>query len=206
MSLRNLAFSAEDVVLRLKQRPYGMKDSGDHVLNNAGVKSGSASWKRAAVLIALIEREQGLNVILTRRTAILQEHSGQIAFPGGKVETSDASDQAAALREAREEVSLDCSNVSVLGVQPAYYTGTGYEVIPVIGLVTNDIDLQANPDEVEEIFAVPLSFLMNPANHLIVSKEIRGQRRSFYAIPYQDYYIWGATAGMIRALYERLYA
>ena len=162
--------------------------------------------KQAAVLVALIARDHGLNVILTRRSGHLPTHAGQIAFPGGRCDVTDKDVGATALREAHEEVGLDPSYVTLLGVSDAYETVTRFAVTPVVGLVNSLASLKADPSEVDEIFEVPLAFLMDPANHVPQSREYNGVTRQFYAMPYDDYYVWGATAGMLRALYLRVFA
>lgn len=158
----------------------------------------------AAVLIPLIDHESGLTVLLTRRTDHLASHAGQIAFPGGRREPEDADDVEAALREAEEEVGLPPAKVRVLGVLPPYVTGTGYRVAPVVGLVRPPLDLRADPHEVADIFEVPLAFVVDPASHQQHYRDIGGARRHFYVLPWQDRYIWGATAGMLVNLARRL--
>jgi 8-oxo-dGTP pyrophosphatase MutT (NUDIX family) len=171
----------------------------------SGSRPDAPILKRAAVLVPLIVREHGLNVLLTRRSSDLPTHAGQIAFPGGRCEDSDADVGATALREAHEEVGLDPSHVTLLGVSDAYETVTRFAVTPVVGLVDPAATLRPDPREVAEIFEVPLSFLMDPANHVPQSREYEGVARRFYAMPYGDYYVWGATAGMLRALYLRVF-
>lgn len=179
---------------------------GDYYLND-GMKNTliTNAIKPAAVLIGLIARESGVNVILTKRAETLNNHSGQIAFPGGRIDDEDASAEAAALREAWEEIGLDINEVEVMGRLPNYHTGSGYRVAPVIGFVREGADFKINPDEVDYMFEVPLSFLMDEANHQKTSKTWNDQERFFYAIPYGEYYIWGVTAGMIRVLYNRVF-
>lgn len=161
----------------------------------------------AAVLIALVDRPQGLTLLLTRRTAHLNNHPGQISFPGGRAEDYDATPADTALREAREEIGLDASHVDIIGTLPDYLTGTGYHVVPVVGLVTPPFTLAAEHNEVADIFEVPLAFLMDGKNHQRLSYELpAGGRRRFYAMPYQNYFIWGATAGMVRNLFHFLRA
>ncbi|WP_227544759.1 CoA pyrophosphatase [Sapientia aquatica] len=162
----------------------------------------------AAVLITLVQREAGLHVLFTRRTAHLKHHAGQISFPGGRTEKSDLDVIQAALREAREEIGLDSATVDVLGTLPDYYTGTGYRVTPVVAALVSSPSLQSEINEVAEIFEVPLAFLMDGSNHQLRSAIFpkQGARRSFYSIPYNDYFIWGATAGMLRNLFHFLRA
>ena len=161
---------------------------------------------RAAVLIPLVRRPQGLTILLTMRTDHLSSHAGQVSFPGGRSEAFDASPIATALRETQEEVGLAREHIEVLGHLPDYLTGTGYQVTPVVGLVTPPFELRADPSEVAEIFEVPLAFLMDGLNHQRLSVELPGGRRSFYAMPYERFYIWGATAGMLRNLFHLLRA
>ena len=163
-------------------------------------------FKPAAVLIGLVERDGEAQVILTKRAEKLSNHSGQIAFPGGKIDEDDASPEAAALREAWEEIGLDINEVDILGRLPDYYSGSGYLIAPVIGAVSASADYEINTDEVEYKFEVPLSFLMNPDNHLRASRYFAGKDRHYYEMPYDDHYIWGVTAGMIRVLYDRVFA
>ncbi len=161
----------------------------------------------AAVLIALVLREE-VTVLLTQRTAHLSTHSGQIAFPGGKVDDTDVDATAAALREAREEIGLAAHYVEVLGTLPTYTTGSAYIVTPVVALVHPGFSLAPNPDEVADVFEVPLGFLMNPGNHRRHKLEWQGEQREWLSIPYHDAtgerFIWGATAGMLRNLYRFL--
>jgi 8-oxo-dGTP pyrophosphatase MutT (NUDIX family) len=168
--------------------------------------------RKAAVMLALVQRETidgrpELDLLLTRRNASLREHSGQIALPGGRVDESDASDEAAALREAFEEIGLSSSNVQVLGSLSRYVTGTGFDIAPVVGIVHQPFVAKMSEGEVSEVFQVPLSFLMNPTNHRRHVVEISpGSQRTFYSMPYQNYFIWGATAAMLRNFYRMLAA
>lgn len=163
----------------------------------------------AAVLLPLVMRES-LSLLLTTRTAHLSTHSGQIAFPGGKVDAEDADATAAALREAQEEIGLPPSHVEVLGSLPQYVTGTQFFITPVVALVRPGFVLQPNPHEVDDVFEVPLAFLMDPANHRRHGLAWDGVVREWYSMPYQDgdreRFIWGATAGMLRNLYRFLTA
>jgi 8-oxo-dGTP pyrophosphatase MutT (NUDIX family) len=168
----------------------------------------------AAVLVPLVERDE-LTVLLTQRTDHLTDHPGQISFPGGRTEPEDPDATATALREAREEIGLAESHVDVLGAMPTYTTGTGFIVTPVVALVRPGFDVQADPFEVAEVFEVPLAFLMNPAHHRRHAIELGGVRREFLSIPWQGldsegrprrYFVWGATAAMLRNLYRFLAA
>lgn len=161
----------------------------------------------AAVLIPIVMRDDGPMLLLTQRTAHLSDHAGQVSFPGGRMEESDTSTVDAALRETEEEIGLQRRHIEVLGTLPDYFTGTGYQVTPVVALVWPPFDLQADPHEVAEIFEVPLVFLMDGANHQRRTIEIsEGGRRTFYAMPYDRFFIWGATAGMLRNLFHFLRA
>lgn len=159
----------------------------------------------AAVLVPLVMRDE-LTVLLTQRTQQLSNHAGQVAFPGGKQDAEDRDAMATALREAQEEVGLDASHVEVLGNLPSYQTGTAFVVTPVVGLVQPHLSLRPNPEEVDQVFEVPLRFLLDPANHRRHYLEWQGQRREWFSMPYNDAgherFIWGATAGMLRNFYR----
>lgn len=156
----------------------------------------------AAVLVPLVLRDDAASVLLTRRTDHLHHHPGQISFPGGRVEKGDASPVATALRETQEEIGLGADRVELIGALPDYFTGTGFRVTPVVGFVHPPFELTLDTFEVAEAFEVPLSHFLDPANHLRHSLEIEGRTRHFHAMPYGDYYIWGATAGMLMSLYR----
>lgn len=158
----------------------------------------------AAVLVPVVQRDE-LTVLFTQRTAHLNDHPGQVAFPGGRSEAEDGSPIVTALREAEEEIGLPRSQVDVLGTLPEYNTSTGFRVTPVVGLVTPPIDLKLDSFEVAEVFETPLSFLLDPANHQRMSMEFAGAMRQFWAMPFESYYIWGATAGMVVSLYRFLF-
>ena len=176
--------------------------------------------QEAAVLIPIVLRgDQGTepHILLTQRTLHLSSHAGQIAFPGGKVDAEDASAEDAALREAEEEVGLAPQFVNILGTMPTYVTGTAFHITPVVGLVSPDHVVTPNAFEVAAVFEVPLSFLMNPANHRLHEWERDGVKRQWYSMPYfepptsatdqpVERFIWGATAGMIRNFYRFLLA
>jgi len=158
----------------------------------------------AAVLIPIVLREDGPTMLLTTRASGLRSHSAQVAFPGGRVDAVDGSPVVTALRETEEEIGLSREHVQTVGFLDAYLTGTGYRIVPVVGLIAPPFDLTLNPHEVDDAFETPLAFLMNPANHHREGREWKGRYRTYYAMPFGDRYIWGATAGMIRNLYERL--
>lgn len=162
------------------------------------------SLRAAAVLIPIIAHPDGATVLLTRRADTLASHTGQIAFPGGRLESGETA-VAAALREAKEEVALNPTAVEILGLSEPYETVTGFLVTPVIGWIATAPTLAADPDEVAEMFEAPWDFLMDAANHRRDSHDHDGTSRLFWAMPWQDRYIWGATAGIIRSLRDRLY-
>ena len=159
--------------------------------------------RAAAVLAPIVAREDGLTVLLTQRASGLRAHSGQIAFPGGKIDPGETA-LAAALREAEEEIGLDRAFVEPLGWLDAYSTGTGFRIAPLVALVRPGFTLTLNAGEVADVFETPLAFLMDAANHQIHERQIAGGTRRFYAMPHGERYIWGATAGMLRNLWERL--
>lgn len=193
------------VLERLGRRPAEVV--GDHTLNPHIADMFSAIERRpAAVLIPVIERTPEATLLLTVRVNGLRAHAGEIAFPGGRVDADDPTPEAAALREAEEEIGLGSEFVDVLCRGPDYLTGSGYRIGLVIALVRPGFQLTPNPAEVAEVFEVPLSFVMDPANHRNGSRDWRGVTRHFVEMPYGDRYIWGVTAGILRVLYERLYA
>ena len=159
----------------------------------------------AAVLIPVVDHPQP-TVLLTQRSPHLSSHAGQISFPGGKIDATDASPLDAALREACEEVGLKREFVEPIGYLDLYGTAFGFRILPTVARVRPGFQLTITHSEVDDAFEVPLSFLMNPANHQVHSKEFRGMERFYYAMPFAERYIWGATAGMLRVLYERIYS
>jgi 8-oxo-dGTP pyrophosphatase MutT (NUDIX family) len=188
---------------RLHPEPPGPQAAGgDHILNQGWRPTLTAPPKPAAVLVGIVDRPEPA-VILTRRAAALRSHSGQIAFPGGRVDPSDASPVAAALREAWEEIGLDQTLVRPLGYLDPYLSGSGYIVQPVVARVEATYTLCLNPLEVDEAFEVPLAFLMDEANHELHAREWQGVVRQYYAMPFGTHYIWGVTAGILRGLHER---
>lgn len=163
--------------------------------------------RRAAVLIPLVARPEGVTVLLTRRTDHLKNHAGQISFPGGRAEEFDSSPIETALRETEEEVGLHRRHIEIIGVLPDHATVTAYRITPVVALVQPPFDLRPDPGEVAEIFEVPLAFLMDGLNHQRREMDLpdRG-RRTFYSMPYETYFIWGATATILRNLFHLLRA
>jgi 8-oxo-dGTP pyrophosphatase MutT (NUDIX family) len=160
-------------------------------------------YRPAAVLIAITDRPDP-GVILTLRPNWLRSHAGQVAFPGGKIDTDDADAVAAALREAHEEIALASHHVAILGEADPYYSGSGYRIAPVIGVIPPDLPLEANPEEVEELFEVPLDFLLDPANAQMRTAIWQGQERQYYDMDWQGRRIWGVTAGIIANLARRI--
>jgi len=160
--------------------------------------------KRAGVLVPLVNRSEGVTVLLTQRTAHLQKHAGQIAFPGGGWEPQDPDLVTTALRETEEEIGLPREQIEVLGRLGVYETTSAYAVTPVVGWIEPPFALTIDPFEVEEAFEVPLSFILDPVNHTRESRVRDGLRRHFYVLPYENRYIWGATAGMLINLYDVL--
>lgn len=161
------------------------------------LESDIAEARPAAVLVPIVQHADALTVLFTQRTTHLKAHAGQVSFPGGRAEPGDASPEFTALREAEEEIGLKPERVELLGRLPDYHTRTGYVVAPVIGLVVPPLALVPDPREVDDIFEVPLAFLLDPANHRRQTREWQGRTVGFYEMPYGNRYIWGATAGMI---------
>ncbi|MET0272638.1 MAG: CoA pyrophosphatase [Phenylobacterium sp.] len=177
----------------------------DYDLSPAWTHDPAVELKPAAVLVGLVERAQGYSVLLTRRSDTLRNHTGQVALPGGRRDPGETA-WATALREANEEIGLDPGLVTLAGLSTPYQTGTGYLITPVVGFVAQGFSLTANPDEVADIFETPFGFLMDPGNYQQQERELpTGEKRRFYAVSHEDRYIWGATAGILRALYDRLY-
>jgi 8-oxo-dGTP pyrophosphatase MutT (NUDIX family) len=200
----------EELARRLTARKPGIRRSpgpdgstrGDRDLN-PGMPV-SPSLVPAAVLVPLVERPEGYTVLLTRRTDHLANHAGQVSFPGGRIEKSDNDPAQAALRETEEEIGLGRAHIDLIGRLDDYVTGTGFRVVPVVGLVRPPFALAPDPFEVAEAFEVPLAFILDPANHQRCSRTDKGRERHFYAMPYERHYIWGATAGILVNLYEVL--
>lgn len=177
--------------------------TGDHAV--AGMVAEERALTPAAVLVPLVERLDGYTVLLTQRTAHLEHHAGQISFPGGRAEEGDASPVETALREAEEEIGLQRQQVvEIAGFLDLYQTVTGFLVTPVVGLVTPPFELRLDAFEVAEAFEVPLEFILDPRHHEHRSMLYKGQQRRYYVIPYEDRFIWGATAAMLVGLARRL--
>ena len=162
--------------------------------------------REAAVLIGVIERGGEGHVLLTKRTQALRTHSGQVALPGGRIDAEDGSARAAAVRECEEETGIAPHHIRPVGELPIYLSGSGYRIHPVLAVIEGEPAMTPNPHEVEDLFEVPLSFLMDRLNHRLGSRVWQGRRRYYYEMPYGEHYIWGVTAGIIRSAYERLYA
>lgn len=158
----------------------------------------------AAVLVPILNRVQGPTLLFTQRTAHLHDHAGQISFPGGKVDDGDSDRVATALRETEEETGVPHERVEILGRLPDYDIMTGFRVTPVVGWVQPPAQFKPDPFEVAEVFEVPLTFFLDPANHQRHSRIVNGVTRHFYAMPFGERYIWGATAGMLYSLYQVL--
>lgn len=204
-------FTADDLRRRVERVGDDDTDAdlGDHRWNPGHPRLDdllNIKLRAAAVLIAVVDRPHGATVILTQRTEALRNHSGQVAFPGGRIDPTDPTPEFAALREADEEIGLRPGLVDVIGRMPDYKSGSGFRIAPVIGIVRPGFTLDINPGEVEAAFEVPLGFLMDPANHTKGSRVWNDIEWSFFDMPYQGRRIWGVTAGIIRSLYERYYA
>ncbi|MEM1129085.1 MAG: CoA pyrophosphatase [Pseudomonadota bacterium] len=195
------AFARIDRALRLEGQV-----SSDFDLNPGIKLAPDRRLSDAAVLVGLSEGADGLEVILTKRSSRLRHHPGQIAFPGGKTDPEDASPEAAALREAREEIGLPASVVRVMGRLPTHETVTGFIVTPVVAEITAPFEERREAGEVDEVFRVPLTHLGDPGRYRVEWRLWRGQRRHFYVVPWGPYYIWGATARILRGLADRLAA
>ena len=181
-------------------------DENRHVIAADIIAKREAAGKvtKAAVLIPLVLKEEGLSVLLTQRTNHLRDHAGQISFPGGRMDPEDQSPSDTALRESQEEIGLDPKRVEIIGHMPQYLTVSGYSVTPVVGLVQAQAEYVLDEFEVADVFEVPLSFLLDPANHQVRLWQSEQGGRRFYSMPYENRFIWGATAGMLRNLYHLL--
>jgi 8-oxo-dGTP pyrophosphatase MutT (NUDIX family) len=210
------AFSIDDLRARARSQlslslpehamdPVAQRASSDYALNPPGPgRDFIARAQPAAVLAPIIARSSGPTMLLTLRAATMRSHSGQVAFPGGKIDAGETP-QAAALREAHEEIGLEARHIETLGWLDPYLTGSGYRIMPLLAILDPGFTLTINKHEVEDVFETPLRFLMDPANHQRHQREWQGRMRQYYAMPHEGRYIWGATAGILRNLYERLY-
>ena len=214
-TIEGAIFSAADFRRRVLEDGEGVaeredrdaRDVGDHILNPSVRLSGDGiRLKDAAVLVPVIDDGDEARVIFTQRTKTLRNHSGQISFPGGGIDAQDRSPEEAALRETEEEIGMSRRFIETVGRMPDYISGTGFRIKPVLAVVRPGFTLTPNPAEVDEVFEVPLSFLMNPANHSRGSRMFQGRERFFYEMPYGERYIWGITAGIVRSIYERFYS
>src|SRR5438105_4615540 len=176
------------------------------VYGDDGAGREEAGITRAAVLVPIIQHPDGLTVLFTRRTAHLKAHSGQVSFPGGRAERTDPTIEFTALREAEEEIGLPARRVEVLARLPEYFTRTGFRVTPVVGLIQPPLELVPDSREVDEVFEVPLAFLLDSANHRRESRQLGARMATYYVIEHHDRTIWGATAGMVVNLYRQLAA
>lgn len=181
--------------LPVAQPPIG----SDFSLN--GMVAMPEVWRPASVLVPLVRRESGITVLLTQRTEDMPSHAGQIAFPGGRRQVEDVDATATALRETEEEVGLTRDFIDVIGALDLYRTGTGYQITPIVGIVTPGFTMRADPREVADVFEVPLAHFLDERNHRIDSRVWQGRERRYYAMPYGERYIWGATAGMLKNLH-----
>jgi 8-oxo-dGTP pyrophosphatase MutT (NUDIX family) len=205
-------FSAVEFRARFETRRSDsafQKGGGDHVLNQGVSRHHSREYKAAAVLFGIIDRAEGASVLFTRRTETLSSHSGQVALPGGRIDPEDASSESAALRETHEEVGIAPSNIRILGQLGDYYSGSGYRITPVVGIIDPGFVLAINEHEVAEVFEVPLAFLMDRANHQVGSGVWDKKERFFYKMPYGEGRdakpIWGGTAGIVRLIHDKVY-
>lgn len=216
--LDNALLSEDEILRRLcRRQPSGRRASPDVALNeraepplrgdhelNPGLYDSTQDLRAAAVLVPIVLHAAAPSVLLTRRTDHLNDHAGQIAFPGGRLDPGDSGAREAALRETREEIGLAGEHIKIVSELDTYVTRTGFEVTPLVGLVRPPFDLKADPFEVAEIFEVPLGYFLEEGSREIHSREWRGEARRFFVYPYRDYYIWGATAGMLNNLAEWL--
>lgn len=182
-----------------------LAERGDADLNPERAELRPPVLRPAAVLAPIIRRTEGWTLMFTERAIDMPSHPGQVSFPGGRVQAEDADAIATALRETYEEIGIEPHFIRPLGVIDPYVTGTGYRIIPVIAFVEPGFVLKPDPREVAEVFETPIAYLLDPENHLVIEGEWRGAKGRYYEMPHDGRRIWGVTAGMIRALYERLY-
>jgi 8-oxo-dGTP pyrophosphatase MutT (NUDIX family) len=188
----------------LRRRLMQRSASAFSVYGDDGAGREEAALTAAAVLVPIVLHGSGLTVVFTKRTSHLKAHSGQVSFPGGRTEPQDPTPEFTALREAQEEIGLAMHRVEVLARLPDYLTRTGFRVTPVVGLVTPPLELAPDPGEVEEVFEVPLAFLLDPRNHQRETRELQGRTVGYYVMRFEGRVIWGATAGMLVSLHRHL--
>ncbi len=196
-------FSSPDLAW-LRRHFAGARVPEGTIYGDQGTRPSAGTLRPASVLVPVVARPEGPTVLFTQRTAHLKSHSGQISFPGGRAEEGDASAERTALRETWEEVGLPAERIELLGRLSDYHTRTGYRITPVVGIVQPPFELRPDDNEVAEVFEVPLAFLLDARNHQRHSREYEGEQRHYFAIPYRDRYIWGATAGMLVNLHSYL--
>lgn len=201
-------FTVEDFRVRAQMRGWHPEadEFGDHHLNPDIVDYlRGRPLHDAAVLVPVVDHPGEPSVLLTQRAMQLRTHSGQIAFPGGRIDPDDANAEFAAIRECEEETGIGPEHIEIVGRLPDYMAGSGYRISPVLSVLRPGFEIRANPGEVDAVFEVPLSFLMDEANHGRGRRVVAGHMRNYFEMPYGDWYIWGVTAGIIRLMYERLY-
>ncbi len=194
----------DEIRRRLAAAPRSLAASA--LAGDLGAAAERAALIPASVLVPIVARRESLTVLFTRRTAHLRAHSGQISFPGGRVEPQDSGPAATALRETQEEIGLAPDRIELIGTLSEYHTRTGYRITPIVGVVAPPFSLQADAQEVDAVFEVPLSFLLDPRNHQRHEREFEGRMVSYFAMPYGEHYIWGATAAMLVNFYRQLIA
>ena len=204
MRVRLIHERVEELDLEELRRRLGAPRPRSALAGDQGTEKEPLALQPASVLIPIVARSGEMTMLFTRRTENLRSHSGQISFPGGRAEPGDTSPEATALRETHEEIGLEPGKVELIGRLSEYRTRTGYRITPVIGVIMPPLQLRPDAQEVDEVFEVPLAFLLDPRNHQRHSRLYQGETRSFFAIPYRDYYIWGATAGMLVNLHRHL--
>lgn len=188
----------------IRRRLAAAAPAAQALAGDLGASGERSALMPASVLVPIVARSESLTVLFTRRTARLRAHSGQISFPGGRVEPQDVGPIETALRETQEEIGLARERIELIGTLPEYHTRTGYRITPVVGLVAPPFVLEADPQEVDAVFEVPLSFLLDPRNHQRHTRAFEGRMISYFAMPYGEHYIWGATAAMLVNLYRQL--
>ncbi|MDX1373956.1 MAG: CoA pyrophosphatase [Burkholderiales bacterium] len=198
------AASIELDLEEIRRRLVAAAPAAEALAGDLGAARERAALTPASVLVPIVAHRDALSVLFTRRTAHLRTHSGQVSFPGGRVEPHDAGPEETALRETQEEIGLARECIELIGMLPEYHTRTGYRIMPVVGVIAPPLMVRADPREVEAVFEVPLSFLLDPRNHQRHTRVFQGRMISYFAMPYGEHYIWGATAAMLVNLYRQL--